>query len=83
MSRQPPYPGGEDWRSWATKLIEFLTSGQPIEQETQPTPVQLPHRIRGDEKAFTDGLLMYDVTAGEPVFSKNGQWCKVSDGTPV
>lgn len=82
-SRQPPYPTGSDWRSWATKLVEFLTSNEPIEQETFPTPLQLPHRITGTEKALEDGLMMYDPVAGEPVFSKGGQWCKVSDGTPV
>lgn len=81
MKPLPPYPGG-DLREWARQVVDYLLSRERIEQETLPQVVLLPHK-KGGEKALTDGLLMYDPVAGEPVFTKNGQWCRMSDGTPV
>lgn len=83
MSRTlPPYPSGNNWFIWATQLVDFLMARERIEQESLPQVLQLPHK-KGGEKALADGLLMYDPVAGEPVYTKNGQWVRTSNGTPV
>lgn len=75
----PPYPRG-DLNAWARQIVDYLLTREQINTETLPQPVQLPHRI-GNEKALADGLILYDPVAGEPVYSKAGQWYKFSDGT--
>lgn len=72
----PPQPIG-NLHAWALQLVEWLASEEP--QEVTANPVLLQHKA-GGEKAATDGLVMYDPTLQEPVYSKNGAWYKF-DGT--
>ncbi len=81
MANLPPYPSG-NWFDWASQLVEWLISRETIEQETTPLPVQLPHKLT-NEKALTDGLIMYDPNNNAVIYSRGGQWRKVSDDTVV
>lgn len=83
MNQQlPPFPSGNSWKAWATNLVEYLTREAQIESRTDPQPLQLPWRM-GNEKATQDGLMMYDAVLGVPIYSKNGQWLRVSDDTVI
>lgn len=77
MIERPPYPSG-DLYQWALDIVAYIerSSGN---DELSAAPVFLQHRV-GDEKAVTDGIMMFDPALGEPVYSHNGVWKKM-DGT--
>lgn len=79
QTRYPPLPGRYDtWQAWANNYIAFNSGGTQIKQPMEPTAILLSHRIGdgniGDERAFTDGLLMFDPSIGKVVVSVNGVW---------
>lgn len=81
--RLPPQPDQGDLRNWARQLVDYIINKErSADFAVQARPVQLQH-ITGGEKAFVDGLVMWDVTNGIPVYSKAGQWHKFSDDTAV
>ena len=61
--QKAPEPSGDDWKTWARRLMLFLGQTRvPLVQQT------------GDETASDDGLLMWDREGGYPVVSKFGEW---------
>jgi hypothetical protein len=61
-----PEPKGDDWKSWARRLMQYLGQTRiPLVQQT------------GDESAAEDGQLMWDRTNKYPVVSKDGAWVQV------
>ncbi len=75
----PPFPpGGDDWRSWALQLVEFLRNRDESRAEVIPQSVLLEHQRTGTPaRAAQEGVLMYDPVAGYPVVSKGGKWEQV------
>jgi len=66
QQQRPPEPYGDDWRTWARRLMQHL--GQirtPLVHQT------------GGESAAEDGSLMWDRSGGYPVVSKNGEWRQI------
>jgi len=61
-----PEPQGDDWKTWARRLMLFLgQTRSPLVQQT------------GGESAAEDGVLMWDRENKYPVVSKNGAWVQV------
>lgn len=61
-----PEPKGDDWKSWARRLMQYLGQTRiPLVQQT------------GDESAAEDGQLMWDRENKYPVVSKDGAWVQV------
>jgi len=79
MSRTPPpFPQG-DIKLWSRQLYDYLLSLSDIKQSLEPTSVLLSHRlISAQERAVTDGLLLYDPVYQTPVYSRNGAWYPLS-----
>lgn len=76
----PPYPTG-DLNAWARQITDFLISAQNSEQGgTKAAPVALQHKV-SDERAFQDGVLMYDPITDNIVVSVNNVWEPLSMGT--
>lgn len=71
----PPYPLTNDWKSWATQIVEFLISEARSEEFVAPRVISLLHQIPPDiYRPLDDGLVMFDPSLGVPVFSEGGQW---------
>ena len=61
-----PEPKGDDWKSWARRLMQYLGQTRiPLVQQT------------GDESAAEDGQLMWDRENKYPVVSKDGAWVQI------
>lgn len=72
MRELPPYPR-DDWRAWAMQMVEYLQN-QDIESfEVSPQSVLFAHKL-ADERAVTDGVVMYDPALGKLVVSIGGVW---------
>ena len=70
----PPFPSN-DLHAWARMITEYLIESISSENVlTDPTPVQLQHKISDREKAIVDGVLMFDPVNQAPVFSHDGLW---------
>lgn len=66
LQQRPPEPRGDDWKTWARRLMQHLSQVRsPLVQQT------------GGESAAEDGVLMWDRANGYPVVSKNGEWRQV------
>jgi hypothetical protein len=66
QQNRPPEPYGENWQTWARRLMMYLSQTRsPLVQQT------------GDESAADDGTLMWDRVNQYPVVSKNGEWVQV------
>ena len=57
----PPRPFGNDWLSWANRLVPYLAQARD----------RLRFK-RGDENASDDGILLWDPEYSEPVISIDG-----------
>ena len=74
MSELPRLRGAYDIVSWANELHRFLenkfsavkTSGEPILLQHRQDTLQA--------RSGVDGLVMWDVTTGLPIYSKDGAW---------
>lgn len=81
LDKLPPYPTG-NLREWAVQIVDYLANqGAETEEVEPPVIISLRHAIEGNEKAVTDGIVMYDPAIGLPIFSKNGSWYRF-DGSP-
>lgn len=73
----PPNPAMfRDIQTWAAQFYEWTMAGTRVNEENDPLPVLLPHKIGGviEERAAVDGVVMYDPTLGKPVISIAGVW---------
>ena len=71
----PPYPASDDWRQWATQLVEYLLNEARSEEFVAPRTVALLHQVPPlTYKTVQNGLLMYDPLIGYPVFSYEDDW---------
>lgn len=62
-------------QGWADQLYRYLIAEAPVTGRANPTPVLLAHRTGGiDERAATDGVLLYDPTIKTVVVSEDGVW---------
>ena len=85
----PSIDAADDWKSWARKLSVFLSSqedrgGRP----TTPTPILLAHSTDeasniGLERAFTDGLLLFDPVNRMIILSRDNGWRLIFDAATV
>ena len=83
MSRKNPIPiFGGNLPLWADKVVGYLRTLEVDIATPSPKIVQLERR-QDIAKATTDGLLMFDATLGIPVYSYNGAWHSVLDGSVV
>ena len=74
LKQKAPEPYGDDWKTWARRLMLFLgQTRSPLVQQT------------GGESAAEDGVLMWDRVNGYPTVSKGGEWREIvlSDGDAV
>lgn len=63
LQNRPPEPFGEDWKTWARRMMQYLSQVRiPLVQQT------------GDESAADDGQLMWDREGPYPVVSLDGEW---------
>lgn len=77
MTRQlPPYPIG-DLRQWATELVEYLQNRDSVESEVIAKPVAFSHRLT-DERAFDDGLVMYNPTINRLEVTVDDEWTPIA-----
>lgn len=67
MTQKAPEPHGDDWRTWARRLVLHLA-------RTRSTLVQMT----GGESAASDGTLMWDRGAGSAVVSSGGAFVHVA-----
>lgn len=81
MTLPKPQTYGNDWKSWASKLIAHLGSAVEV------TPIQLPIFTKDRLPAATsDGLLIFvsDDTGGPTVaVSFGNNWNRVSDNAVI
>ena len=85
----PSIDSADDWKSWARKLSVFLSSqedrgGRP----TTPTPILLAHSTDeasniGLERAFTDGILLFDPVNRMIILSRDNGWRLIFDAATV
>ena len=58
-----PPPSGDNWKTWAERLIATLTSNKNKLES-----------ITSGESAARDGIIMWDRDLEKPVISINGVW---------
>lgn len=66
MSGAFPPPVGEDWKTWARQLSQYLGRTQP----------RLRHKLPSDVPS-ENGIILWDEVNGYPVVSKNGAWVQI------
>lgn len=63
VQQRAPEPTGEDWKTWARRMMQYLGQTRiPLVQQT------------GGESAAEDGQLMWDRQGAYPVVSLDGEW---------
>lgn len=79
-------PNPKQYRSlneWAMAVHRMSAAPVRINVDNDPLPVLLPHRTGAkDERATTDGILLYDPDLGQMVMSKAGLWVPIALDTP-
>jgi len=85
----PSIDAADDWKSWARKLSVFLSSqedrgGRPV----APTPILLAHSTDeasniGLERAFVDGILLFDPVNRMIILSRDDDWRLIFDASTV
>lgn len=74
MRHHPPAPtGATNLQAWAQQVYTYLLDQQFGRKEIVASPVFLSH-MTGQEKATTDGILMYDPVDKQVVVSVDGAW---------
>jgi len=74
----PPNP--TQFRSiedWANQMYEWQLANTTIGTTVEPAAVLLAHQT-GDERAATDGILMYDPVTQEPLVASDGAWVPIT-----
>ncbi len=81
----PSITDEDDWKTWARKLSVFLSSqedrgGRP----TSPAPILLAHSTDsasniGLERAFVEGILLFDPINSMILLSRDGIWYPIFD----
>lgn len=78
MRSVPQYAG--DIQRWSIGVVNYLKALEIATADVTPRSVQLENRQSTLAKATTNGVIMWDETAGTIVVSKDGAWYPVSLG---
>jgi hypothetical protein len=72
----PPNPAQyRDPKQWMQQMYDFLVAETRVDQDNDPLPVLLPHRVAGViERAGQSGVVMYDPTFAAMVVSNGAEW---------
>lgn len=76
MQRLPPSPLSTSLQTWAQQIYQYLLFEKTGRKEVAAEPVFLAH-LKGDEKAVTDGILMFDPIGKKVVVSVDGVWKQI------
>lgn len=80
----PPFPSEGDWRDWANRLYEYLSDPGARDEEILPKPLLLQHQTKAVlSRASVDGLVMFDPTLQQIVYSSEGAWIPINPEAPI
>lgn len=71
----PPSPG-DDWRSWAVSLRDYLMKERAQSGKAAPSAPQIIHKKSG-ESAAQDGVMIYNPADEELEVSVDGGWKRI------
>lgn len=81
---QPPSPIGQDHRTWALQLTNYLQDLTGDDDETAPRVSLLAHQVPARQpSARAAGAMMYDPMIQAPVVANGTEWHRVLTSRPL